>query len=100
MQGSIGRTSARTAPITEQQQREASLDKEVTQIKQEFHHYLPESRDIIGPVNSARRALVREAPPVEETAERAAKEHQCVSYHRSKQRHERQYCQETSNLWR
>ena len=42
-------------------------------------HLPEESRDIIGPVDSAkRRVLVREQPPAEEPAESAAKKRQCV----------------------
>ena len=89
MKGTNGPRSARTAP-PEQQPREVSLDVEMTQIERELHDHLPEeSRDIIVPVDSARRrALVREVPPAEEPAESAAKEHQCVRYHRSKEREE------------
>ena len=39
----------------EQQPREASLDVEVTQIQRGLHDHLPETRDIIDLVNSARR---------------------------------------------
>ena len=61
----------------------------IIQIELKPHDHLPESRDIIGLVNSARRgALVREVPPAEEPAESAAKKCQCVRYHRSKGREE------------
>ena len=50
----------RTAAVLEQQSREqASLDVEVTQIERESQDHLPERRDIIGPVNSARRSAGR-----------------------------------------
>ena len=77
---------AKTAPVPAQQPREASLDVEVTQIEWGLHDHLPESRDILGPVNSARGGLVREVSPVEEPAESAVKERQCVRYHRLKKR--------------
>ena len=48
--------------------------------------HLPESRSIIGSVDSARRgALVREVPPAEQPAESAAKKRQCERSHRSKE---------------
>ena len=55
-------------------------------VRKGTHDYLPdESRDIIGPVDSARRgALLREVPPIEEPAESAAKKPQCVRSHRPK----------------
>ena len=60
--------SARRVP-SEQQPREASLDLGFPSPQD---HLPEESRDIIGPVDSARRgALVREVPPVEELAESA-----------------------------
>ena len=59
----------------------------MTQIKREPHDHLPERRDI-GPVNSARRSAGTGVPPAEEPAERAAKERQCVRYHRSNGRGE------------
>ena len=55
MYGITGRRSARKAP-PEQQTREASLDVEGTQTEWEAHDHLPESRDIIGPVDSAGRS--------------------------------------------
>ena len=60
-------SSARKAPVPEQQPREASLEVEVTQIERGPRNHLPESRDIIGQVRSAGGAPVREVPPVEET---------------------------------
>ena len=56
---------------------------EVIQTEREPHDHLPESRDIIGPVKSARRSAGIGVPPAEEPAESAAKERQCVRYHRS-----------------
>ena len=43
---------------------------------------------IIGPVNSARRSAGTAKFTGREMAERAAKERQCVGYHRSKERKE------------
>ena len=72
-----------------QQPREASLGVEVTQSEQEPHNHLPESKDIIGLVDNAKRsALVREVPPAEEPAEITAKERQCVRNRRLKEREE------------
>ena len=52
-------------------------------------HHLPESRNIIGSADSARRGeLVRSVPPAEEPAESAAKNRQCDRSHRSKERDE------------
>ena len=51
--------------------------------------YLPESRNIIGPVDSARRkALIRQVPAAEEPAESASNKDQCDRSHRSKERDE------------
>ena len=43
-------------PVPEQQRTEASLDVEVTPIDWRPHDHLPESREIIGPIMSARRS--------------------------------------------
>ena len=66
------------------------LDVEVTRSTREPHDYLPEeSRNIIGPVDSARReALVREVPPAEEPAESAPNKRRCERSHRSEERDE------------
>ena len=54
-----------------------------------FKNHLPESRNIIGSVDSAGRgALVRPKPPAKEPAESAAKKHKCDRSHRSKERDE------------
>ena len=51
-----------------------------------FKNHPPESRKIVGTVDSARRtALVRQVPPTEESAESAAKERQCERSHQSKE---------------
>ena len=59
----------------------------MTQIERELHDHLPERRNISSARSIAPRgALVREVSTVEEPAESAVKEHQCVRYHRSKER--------------
>ena len=64
----------------------ASLDVEVTQIERGSHDHLPESRGSLARSTAAGGALVGEVPPAEKPAESAAKEHQCVRHHRSKER--------------
>ena len=54
-----------------------------------LQNHLPENKNTIGSVDSARkRALVCEVPPGEEPTERAAKKRQCKKRHRSKERDE------------
>ena len=54
-----------------------------------FQNYLLESRNIIGPIDSARKgALVRQVPPAEKPTESAAKKRQCERSHWSKERGE------------
>ena len=54
-----------------------------------LQNHLPERRNIVGPVDSARRgALVREVLSAEEPAESAAKKYECKRSHRSKERNE------------
>ena len=88
MQGTTGRTSARTAP-PEQEPGDVSLDLGVTRSEREPHGTCQRAGNIIGPVDSARRrALVREVRPAEEPAESAAEKSQCERSHRSKERDE------------
>ena len=70
--------------------RKVYLGVEITRSERQLHNCLPEeSRNIIGPVDSARRrALVREVPSAEKPADSAAKKRQCERSHRSKERDE------------
>ena len=67
---------------------EASLEFECEPNGYSKNH-LPESRNIIGSVDSIRSgALVREVPPAGESTESVAKKRQCERSHRSKERDE------------
>ena len=67
----VGGRSERTATVSTQQSKEASLEVGVTQIARGPHNRLPERRDIFGPARSARRSAVFDVSPVEETPRRA-----------------------------
>ena len=88
MQGTHGRTNARTAP-PEQEPREVSLGLGVTRSERGPHGICQRAGNIVDPFDNARRgALVRELPPTEETANSATKKRQCESSHRTKERDE------------
>ena len=54
-----------------------------------LQYHLPDSRDVIGPVDSAKRGeLLRDVPPAEGPAESAAKKRQCERSNRPKERDE------------
>ena len=60
----------------------------VTRSEWEPHGTCQRAGNIIGSVDCARGALVRQVPPAEEPAESVAKKRQCDKSHRSKERDE------------